>query len=31
MIGQMLIQRRPVEPFDMVVEFEHRLYEAIDD
>lgn len=31
MIGQMLIQRRPVEPFDMVVEFERRLYEAIDD
>lgn len=31
MIGQMLIQRRSVEPFDMVVEFERRLYEAIDD
>ncbi|SIT45044.1 conserved hypothetical protein [Paraburkholderia piptadeniae] len=31
MIGQMLIQRRSVEPFDMVVEFERRLYDAIDD
>jgi CubicO group peptidase (beta-lactamase class C family) len=31
MIGQMMIQRRSVEPFDMVVDFERRLYEAIDD
>jgi len=31
MIGQMLIQRRSVEPFDMVVDFERRLYDAIDD
>jgi CubicO group peptidase (beta-lactamase class C family) len=31
MIGQLLIQRRSVEPFDMVVDFERRLYDAIDD
>jgi CubicO group peptidase (beta-lactamase class C family) len=31
LIGQMLIQRRSVEPFDMVVDFERRLYDAIDD
>jgi CubicO group peptidase (beta-lactamase class C family) len=31
LIGQMLIQRRSVEPFDMVIDFERRLYDAIDD
>ncbi|HWT38664.1 MAG TPA: serine hydrolase, partial [Paraburkholderia sp.] len=31
LIGQMLIQRRSVEPFDMVVDFERLLYDAIDD
>ncbi|MBN3764303.1 serine hydrolase domain-containing protein [Burkholderia sp. Ac-20365] len=30
LIGQMLIQRRSVEPFDMVLDFERRLYDAID-
>ncbi|SDF96390.1 serine hydrolase domain-containing protein [Paraburkholderia phenazinium] len=31
LIGLMLIQRRAVEPFPMSVEFERRLYDAIDD
>lgn len=31
LIGLMLIQRRSVEPFPMSVEFERRLYDAIDD
>ena len=31
LIGLMLIQRRAVEPFAMPVEFERRLYDAIDD
>ncbi|ASW02132.1 serine hydrolase domain-containing protein [Paraburkholderia aromaticivorans] len=31
MIGLMLIQRRSVEPFPMAVDFERRVYDAIDD
>ncbi|CAG4893240.1 serine hydrolase domain-containing protein [Paraburkholderia saeva] len=31
MIAMMLIQRRGIEPFPMSVEFERRLYDAIDD
>jgi CubicO group peptidase (beta-lactamase class C family) len=31
MIGLMLIQRRAVEPFPMSVDFERRVYDAIDD
>jgi CubicO group peptidase (beta-lactamase class C family) len=31
MIGLMLIQRRAIEPFPMPVDFERRLYDAIDD
>ncbi|MFM0210082.1 serine hydrolase [Paraburkholderia sediminicola] len=31
LIGLMLIQRRAVEPFPMAVEFERRVYDAIDD
>jgi CubicO group peptidase (beta-lactamase class C family) len=31
MIGMMLIQRRAVEPFSMPLDFERRLYDAIDD
>jgi CubicO group peptidase (beta-lactamase class C family) len=31
MIAIMLIQRRSIEPFPMVVDFERRVYDAIDD
>ena len=31
LIGLMLIQRRSVEPFSMTVDFERRVYDAIDD
>lgn len=31
LIGLMLIQRRAVEPFAMALEFERRVYDAIDD
>jgi CubicO group peptidase (beta-lactamase class C family) len=31
LIGLMLIQRRAVEPFPMAVDFERRVYDAIDD
>jgi hypothetical protein len=31
MIGVMLIQLRSLEPFPMSVDFERRLYDAIDD
>jgi CubicO group peptidase (beta-lactamase class C family) len=31
MIGIMLIQRRSIEPFPMAVDFERRVYDAIDD
>jgi hypothetical protein len=31
LIGLMMIQRRAVEPFAMPVDFERRLYDAIDD
>jgi len=31
MIAMMLIQRRSIEPFPMVVDFERRVYDAIDD
>ncbi|SEB09306.1 serine hydrolase domain-containing protein [Paraburkholderia sartisoli] len=31
MIAMMLIQRRGIEPFPMVVEFERHVYDAIDD
>ncbi|QQC66680.1 serine hydrolase domain-containing protein [Paraburkholderia ginsengisoli] len=31
MIGLMLIQRRAIEPFPMAVDFERRVYDAIDD
>jgi CubicO group peptidase (beta-lactamase class C family) len=31
LIGLMLIQRRSVEPFSMAVDFERRVYDAIDD
>lgn len=31
LIGLMLIQRRSIEPFPMAVDFERRVYDAIDD
>ncbi len=31
MIGLMLIQRRSIEPFPMAMDYERRLYDAIDD
>ena len=31
LIGLMLIQRRAIEPFPMAVDFERRVYDAIDD
>ncbi|MFM0311418.1 serine hydrolase [Paraburkholderia sp. RL17-383-BIF-A] len=31
LIGLMLIQRRSIEPFSMAVDFERRVYDAIDD
>jgi len=31
MIGLMLIQRRGIEAFPMAVDFERRVYDAIDD
>ena len=31
LIGLMLIQRRSVEPFPMAIDFERRVYDAIDD
>ncbi|OAJ53870.1 serine hydrolase [Paraburkholderia ginsengiterrae] len=31
LIGLMLIQRRSIEPFSMAIDFERRVYDAIDD
>jgi CubicO group peptidase (beta-lactamase class C family) len=31
MIGLMLIQRRSIDPFSMAIDFERRVYDAIDD
>ncbi|MGF6650787.1 hypothetical protein OKW34_001349 [Paraburkholderia youngii] len=31
MIGLMLIQRRSIDPFPMAIDFERRVYDAIDD
>jgi len=31
LIGLMLIQRRSIDPFPMAIDFERRVYDAIDD